>query len=298
MALNAAFQQQETRPPRTDYDSLSVAPLTPVLGAEVAGIDLSCELSNQQLADLHQAHLDHGVLVFRDQRLSREDHKRFARHFGPLHVHPLNRKDGDDAEEDPEILLVKTTKNSKFTAGDGWHTDVTCDARPPLGSMLYITKTPDLGCGGDTLFTSTYAAYEALSEPMKQFLSGLTAIHDGARPYIGSYNIAPPEGGYPRSEHPVIGVHPETGRKLLYVNSGFTTRIRGLSPAESDAVLDMLFRHIEANVRFQCRVRWEPNTLVFWDNRCTQHHAAWDYYPYSRYGERVSIIGDPPGPVN
>jgi len=296
MALNTAFQQREVEPPRTDYDSFRVAPLTPVLGAEVQGVDLSQSLSNQQLADLQQAYLDHSVLVFRDQKLSREDHKRFARHFGPLHTHPLNRT--GDAEDDPEILIVKTTRNSRFTAGDGWHTDVTCDERPPLGSMLYVTRTPDLGCGGDTLFASMYAAYDALSAPMKAFLEGLTAIHDGARPYIGSYNIAAPEGGYPRTEHPVIGAHPETGRKLLYVNSGFTTRIRGLAPSESEALLAMLFRHIEANVRFQCRVRWEPDTLVFWDNRCTQHHAAWDYYPYARYGERVSIIGDPPGPVN
>ncbi len=292
MALEGRAHLNSVNTPRTDYPTLSAAPLTPVIGAEIAGVDLSQPLETAQLADVRQAFADHKVLVFRDQVLDREAHKRFGRHFGDLHVHPLNRQ---AAEDDPEILVVKTTRNSKFTAGDGWHTDVTCDERPPLGSMLYITRTPEIGCGGDTLFASMYEAYEALSEPMKRFLEGLTAVHDGALPYLGSYNIAAADpDGYPRTEHPVIGVHPETGRRVLYINSGFTSHIKGLAPNESRALLDMLFRHIESNPRFQCRVRWEPGTLVFWDNRCTQHHAAWDYFPHTRYGERVSIIGDPP----
>ena len=291
MSLIADPILQDVRSRQTDYQTITVAPLTPVIGAEVSGVDLSREPSNQQMAEIMQAHLDHAVLVFRDQHLDRAAHKRFARHFGTLHIHPLNRaRDGDR-----EILVVKTNRKSKFAAGDGWHTDVTCDAKPPMGSMLYITEVPELGSGGDTVFASMYAAYDALSEPMKRFLEGLVAVHDGARPYVGSYNIAPPPNTeYPRSEHPVIGIHPGTGRKVLYVNSGFTTAIKNLSPAESQSILDMLFRHIEANIRFQCRVRWQANTLVFWDNRCTQHHAAWDYYPHSRYGERVSIIGEPP----
>ncbi len=291
MSLIADPKLPEVRPAQTVYETISVAPLTPVIGAEISGVDLAKEPSNQQMAEIAEAFRDHSVVVFRDQHLDRAAHKRIARHFGPLHVHPLNRaRDGD-----PEILVVKTNQKSKFSAGDGWHTDVTCDQRPPMGSMLYITEVPELGSGGDTVFASMYPAYDTLSEPMKRFLEGLVAIHDGARPYLGSYNIAPPAGTeYPRSEHPVVAVHPETGRKLLYVNSGFTTQIKDLSPTESQSILDMLFRHIEANVRFQCRVRWQANTLVFWDNRCTQHHAAWDYYPYSRYGERVSIVGDPP----
>lgn len=291
MSLVANPTHAEAKPPRTDYGEFSVNPLTPVIGAEVQGIDLSRPLSNQQFDAIHQAFTDHSVLVFRDQVIDREAHKRFGRHFGPLHVHPLNR---GGREDDPEILTVKTTKNSKYTAGDGWHTDVTCDEKPPLGSMLYITKTPEIG-GGDTLFSSMYAAYEALSPTMQAFLETLTAVHDGSKPYKGNYNYDPVDGvAHPRTEHPVIGVHPHSGRKVLYVNAGFTTRIKGLTAKESEAILQMLFRHIETGVRFQCRVRWEPNTLVFWDNRCTQHHAAWDYYPYSRYGERVSIIGEPP----
>ncbi|TNE37133.1 MAG: taurine dioxygenase [Alphaproteobacteria bacterium] len=274
--------------PKTNYESFEVAPLTPHIGAEVKGIDLSAQLTNSQIRDLRQAWLDHMVLVFRDQQLTREQHKAFGRIFGKLHVHPVNHSRGGDEE----VLVVKTTKDSPYTAGDGWHTDVSCEEIPPMGSMLYITEMPASG-GGDTMYADMYRAYDMLSDTMKEFLSGLTAIHDGALPYIGAYGIGAPEGqSYPKNEHPVIATHPETGRKLLYVNSGFTTRIKGLAPAESRAILDMLFKHIAETPSLTCRVRWEENTLTFWDNRCTQHHAVWDYYPHSRYGERVSVLGD------
>ena len=127
---------------------------------------------------------------------------------------------------------------------------------------------------------------------MKEILDGLVAIHDGAKPYVGSYKSTPPEGGYPKNEHPVIATHPETGKKLLYVNSGFTTHIKDLKPFESKAILEFLYIHIATTPKLTCRVEWQPNTLTFWDNRCTQHHAVWDYYPHSRYGERVSIIAN------
>ncbi len=273
--------------PPTEYETISVKTLTPHIGAEVRGVDLSEPLSPAQVADIRRAWADWQVLVFRDQQLDREQHKAFGRHFGTLHVHPMNHfRDGD-----PEILVVKTTADSPYTAGEAWHTDVSCEAIPPMGSMLYITETPEVG-GGDTLYADMYLAYELLSEPMKRFLTGLTAIHDGGMPYVGNYKSTPPEGGYPRTEHPVVARHPDTGRPLLYVNSGFTTRIEGLTKAESRAVLDMLFDHIATNPRLWCRVNWEPGTLTFWDNRCTQHHAVWDYWPHSRYGERVSVVGD------
>ena len=269
------------------YASFSVAPLSPHIGAEVLGVDLAQPLSEAQVRDVRQASADWMVLVFRDQVLDRAAHKAFARHFGELHVHPMSiHRTGDS-----QILPVKTTATSAYTAGDGWHTDVTCDPIPPLGSMLYITQTPECG-GGDTLFADMYLAFELLSPTMQRILEGLTAVHDGALPYVGSYKSTPPEGGYPRSEHPVVVRHPLTGRKVLYVNSGFTSHIVGLSRAESGALLAMLFQHIATTVRLHCRVQWQPNTLTFWDNRCTQHHAVWDYYPHARYGERVSIVGD------
>jgi taurine dioxygenase len=262
---------------------MQIKPMTPHMGAEVTDVDLA-NLDNEQFAAIHEAWLNSMVLVFRDQHLTREEHKAFGRRFGKLHVHPMHK----ERSEDSEVLQVRTTAESSYTAGDGWHTDVTCDEYPPMGSMLYIKETPP--SGGDTLFADMYLAYDLLSDTMKHMLDGLVAVHDGAIPYVGAYKSTPPEGGYPRNEHPVVATHPETGRKLLYVNSGFTSHIKGLRPVESRAILEMLYRHIASTPRLVCRVQWEPNTLTFWDNRCTQHHAVWDYHPHSRYGERVSIV--------
>jgi len=271
------------------YETLEVETLTPHIGAKVRGVDLSQPLTNEQARDVHQAWIDWKILVFPNQHLNRDQHKAFARRWGKLHVHPMQPTYGGDEE----ILVVKTTRDSAYTSGDGWHTDVTCDPVPPLGSMLYITETPASG-GGDTLFADMYLAYQMLSDPMKEFLDPLVAEHDGAGPYVGSYKSTPPEGGYPKSQHPVIVTHPDSGKKLLYVNRGFTSHIVGLSRSESNAVLEMLYRLIDSTPRLYCRVDWEPNSLAFWDNRCTQHHAVWDYWPNSRYGERVSIVGDQP----
>ncbi len=269
------------------FQTLEISTLTPHIGAEVHGVDLSKPLDNEQFSELYQAWLDWKVLVFRDQSLDRDQHKAFARRFGSLHVHPMQHSYGGD----PEILTVRTTADSKYTAGNGWHTDVSCDEIPPMASMLYITETPE-GGGGDTLFADMNLAYELLSDTMKALLEDLVAVHDGALPYVGGYGVKPPEGeAYPRHEHPVVAVHPETGRKVLYVNSGFTSHIKGMATWESRMLLDGLFQFIATEVRLPCRVGWQPNTLALWDNRCTQHHAVWDYYPQSRYGERVSIVG-------
>tara|TARA_B100001146_G_scaffold42976_1_gene36646 strand:+ start:21645 stop:22526 length:882 start_codon:yes stop_codon:yes gene_type:complete len=271
------------------YETLEVETLTPHIGAKVRGVDLSQPLTNEQARDVHQAWIDWKILVFPNQHLNRDQHKAFARRWGKLHVHPMQPTYGGDEE----VLVVKTTRDSAYTSGDGWHTDVTCDPVPPLGSMLYVTETPASG-GGDTLFADMYLAYQMLSDPMKEFLDPMVAEHDGAGPYVGSYKSTPPEGGYPKSQHPVIVTHPDSGKKLLYVNRGFTSHIVGLGRSESNAVLEMLYRLIDSTPRLYCRVDWEPNSLAFWDNRCTQHHAVWDYWPNSRYGERVSIVGDQP----
>jgi len=277
---------------RTSYDTFDITTLTPHLGAEINGIDLAVPLTEDQISDVRAAWADWAVIVFRDQHLDREAHKAFASHFGELHVHPMSNRRGLD----PAILVVETTADSPYTAGDGWHTDVTCDAHPPIGSALYITKTPESG-GGDTLYADMYLAYELLSPTMQTFLEGLTAVHDGAIPYVGAYKSTPPEGGYPVNEHPVIAVHPDTGKKVLYVNSGFTSHIKGMRRWESKALLDALYNHIAATPKLHARIEWKPNTLALWDNRCTQHHAVWDYYPNSRYGERVSVVGDRPAGV-
>ena len=271
-----------------DYQTLGLKTLTPHIGAEISGVDLSKPLANEQFSEVYQAWLDWKVIVFRDQHLDAEQHKAFARKFGKLHVHPMQHSYGGD----PEILTVKTTAKSNYTAGEGWHTDVTCDEIPPLGSMLYVTETPECG-GGDTLFADMYLAYELLSDNMKAMLDGVTAVHDGALPYVGKYRVSPPDGQtYPKSEHPVITIHPETGKKILYVNSGFTSHLKGFAGWESRMLLDGLTNFTATTPKLYCRVEWQPNTLTFWDNRCTQHHSVWDYYPHGRYGERVSILGD------
>jgi taurine dioxygenase len=273
---------------RTRYGAFEVTPISPHIGGEIRGVDLSQPMTPELLTDIRAAWADWLVLVFRDQTLDREAHKAFSRNFGRLHVHPMHHGRPD---QDPEILTVKTTAQSPFTAGEAWHTDVSCDPIPPLGSLLYITETPESG-GGDTLFANMYMAFEMLSPAMQGFLEGMWAVHDGALPYVGNYKSAPPEGGYPRTRHPVVTLHPDTGRKVLNVNSGFTTHIEGLHRWESRALLDMCFGLLQREPKLHCRVRWEPNTLTLWDNRCTQHHSVWDYYPFSRYGERVSVIGE------
>ena len=160
-----------------------------------------------------------------------------------------------------------------------------------MGSILRIHTLPDIG--GDTLFANMYAAYDALSAPMRKMLDGLTAVHDGELLYRGRYTSADAGRVYPKATHPVIRTHPVTGKKALFVNSFFTSHIVELSRAESDAMLAFLFRHIETP-EFACRFRWEKDSVAFWDNRSTQHHALWDYYPATRSGTRVTIQGDKP----
>jgi taurine dioxygenase len=285
--LLAAIERLTTRPVEP-YTTFTARPISPVIGAEISGLDLSTELSAEQVAEIRRAFLTYHVLVFRDQILSPEDHKRFASYFGELRRQPLADADGVD----PAILEISADQNSQFVAGEGWHCDGSADAEPSLGSLLYVTRTPAIGAGGDTLWANMHLAYEMLSPSMQAFLDGLTAVHDGLIPWQGY--TPPPEYVVPKSEHPVVVRHPETGRKLLFVNAGFTSHIVQLSRPESRALLDLLFHQIASQPALHCRVRWTPNTLVFWDNRCTQHHAIWDYYPHSRYGQRVTINGTRP----
>ncbi|MBN3470041.1 taurine dioxygenase [Pseudomonas savastanoi pv. phaseolicola] len=272
--------------PRAPYHSITVNRLTPIIGAEVGGVDLSQPLSAKQLTEIRRAFLENHVLVFRDQHLTVEQHKAFGRLFGPLRALPVESIDGDD----PELVVVRANAQSRFAAGELWHTDGTADLEPSMGSMLYVKETPAIGTGGDTLFANMHLAIEMLSPAMQAFLGELTAIHDGEIPWKG-YR---PPANLPKSEHPVVVRHPETGRRSLFVNSGFTSHIVQLSAGESRTLLNMLFDLIAREPSLSCRVRWEPNTLVFWDNRCTQHHAVWDYFPHSRYGERVTILGGRP----
>ena len=266
--------------------TLDIALLTPSIGAVVRGIDLATDLSDQTTETaVKQAFLDHQVLVFRDQTLTRDQHKDFGRRFGPLHIHPSRRH--PSYEGDREIFRVEADENTVLNNGGLWHSDVSCDEKPPLGSMLLLTEAP--ATGGDTLFANMYQAYETLSEPIRTLIDGLEAVHD-MRQDIGNYGMEPRAGfDYPRATHPLVVAHPETGRKLLFCNSAFTTHIVGLSKPESKAILEMLFLHTATNPMLHCRVQWEPGTLTFWDNRCVQHYAVWDYRPQRRIGERVTV---------
>ena len=276
---------------RRNYRHIDVRPYAPNLGAEVRGIDLAEGLSEEQFAEVHHAFLDNQVLFFKEQSpIPPEKHVAIGRMFGELHFHPAAPgKDGF-----PEIFEIHAHAKSKIANGEFWHSDVSCDEEPPLGTMLQIQILPE--CGGDTMFADSYAAWDALSEPLRTMLDGMNGIHESEHIYRGRYSDRGMDDAgkvYPRALHPVARTHPETGRKALYINRGFTTGIDGLELDESDALLDFLLTHSE-KVDFQIRFRWERNDMAFWDNRCTMHRALWDYWPAERKGHRVTIKGDRP----
>ena len=272
-----------------NYQTIGVHKTTPHIGAEIFGVDLSKPLGNQQFQEVHDALMDRLVIFFRDQKLSIEQHKDFGRRFGKLHMHPASP---DIVAGHPEVLVIKADEHAKYIPGEDWHSDVSCDPEPPMGSILYLAEVPPDG-GGDTMFANMYLAYEMLSEPIRKLIDGLTAVHDGEKHYRGRYGNDDRGKIYPRAEHPIVRTHPETGRKCLFVNRFFTTHIIGLRKAESDAILEMLYRHVETP-ELSVRFKWHPNSVAFWDNRCTQHHALWDYYPHRRYGHRVTVCGQKP----
>lgn len=272
------------------YETIEITPMTPRIGAEVSGIDLTKSLGNQQFQELHDALMEHSVLFFRNQDIDVEQHKNFGRLFGELHIHPGS----PPPPGHPEILIVHADKDSKHIAGENWHSDVTCDAEPPMGSILHLWEVPK--SGGDTLFASMEAAYYDLSERMKVYLDGLNATHSGEQIYRGRYNNQNHDDTnltYPRNVHPVVRTHPVTGRKSIFVNKTFTTHINEIPKAESDSVLAFLYSHC-AKPDYQVRFKWQPHSIAFWDNRCVQHLALWDYYPQVRSGYRVTVKGDKP----
>ena len=268
---------------------MTIHPVTPLIGAEIDGIDLSQPLDDATFSDLHQAWLDHQVLFFRDQQLDPTSLQALGRRFGTLHVHPQGDMEGFEG-----ILKIHADRNSKTYAGRKWHADVTCDEEPPTGSILHLHEVPE--SGGDTLFANMVAAHDALSVPMQTFLAGLTAIHTSERNFSGYFGTRLEEtrdGDFPETAHPVVAAHPETGAKALYVNEIFTSHIVELEPEEGRALLDFLYRHVN-QPRFQCRFQWKRNSVAMWDNRATQHMALFDYWPHTRAGHRVTIRGARP----
>lgn len=271
------------------WQHFDVKRLGATIGAEIAGVDLAGLLAPPVIAELRRALLDYKVLFFRGQRLSASDHVAFARSFGDLEVHPFIPAHPDHPE------LVRFAKSAD-TAGyeNVWHSDVTWREIPSMGAVLRAVEVPPTG--GDTLFSDMYAAYDGLDEQTRARADGLQAVHDFLRSF--GMQVAPEKmeemrRQYPKVTHPVVRTHEETGRRLLYVNRIFVDHIVGLDTEESDRMLDVLCRQAEI-VEHQCRWRWEPDSVAFWDNRAVQHYACSDYWPSVRVMERASIIGTRP----
>ncbi len=262
--------------------------LAAALGAEVSGIDLREPLDEPTRKELHEAWMEHQVLFFRDQDLSLDQHKDFARNFGELHVHPVLQPLKDEGH--PEVVLLVSGGNMGGFVAEKWHSDVTFEQEPPLGSILRAVEVPE--AGGDTMWASMYAAYEALSDTMQSLLSGLRAVH-----HSGFFNQLAKEDQkkdlQQESVHPVIRTHPVTGRKGIFVNPVFTRRIEGMKPAESDALLRFLYEHVD-QPEFSCRFHWRADSIAMWDNRCTQHRVIRDNLVDPRRMQRITIRGDRP----
>ena len=271
---------------------INVKPYAPNIGGVITGVDLSKDISDYEQNFIKEAFHKYQVLFFQEQlEISPENHIKLGKCFGDLHIHPAAPK----MKSFPEIFEIHTHKDSKISNGaEDFHSDVSCDTAPPLGTMLQLHILPQYG--GDTMFSNMYMAYNSLSNPMQNFLNGLRAFHESEHFYRNRYekqDQLDPKKKYPSAIHPIVRTHPETKKKALYINKFFTTRIEGLSKQESKLILEFLFNHCE-KTDFQIRYRWNKNDMAFWDNRCTLHKAIWDYYPMERKGRRVTIRGTIP----
>jgi taurine dioxygenase len=275
------------------YDAIHLSRLTGGCGAEISGVNIA-HLTNRQWEQVRQAFAEHGVIFFRDQNLSPEDHIAFARRWGPIDINRFFKA----VPGHPEIAEVRKEKEQTTNIGGGWHTDHSYDEAPAMGSILVARELPDEG--GDTLFASMYAAYDSLSEGLRGTLEGLRAIHSdahvfGARGYhkqVGETGDRIGNADAVRGEvsHPVVITHPESGRRALYVNPAFTLRFEGWSEADSRPLLEHLYRHA-TRPEFTCRFRWAPGSVAFWDNRATWHYAANDYHGERRLMHRITVGG-------
>lgn len=272
----------------TEFTRFEPHLLSPAIGAELIGADLA-NFDDTLVDEVRAALLKYQVVFFRDQHaLTREKHIEFASRFGDLEIHPATPKD----QPDPEVLRIAHGPNSKGQENN-WHSDVTWRAEPSLGSILRAIELPEIG--GDTLFSNMVMAYNDLDEDLKERLCKMTAVHDIARVFAKRLkkDASALHDKFPPQEHPVIRTHPETGERGLYVNIAFTDHIVGIDRAESDELLNYLYRRAWLP-EYQCRFRWAPGSLAFWDNRACQHYAASDYFPNIRIMERVTVAGDRP----
>ncbi len=283
------LQEERERLAALSWEHFAARPIGATIGGEISGIELHADLSDDVIAEIRQALLDYKVLVFHDQALDAAAHIAFASRFGALEVHPFLPSN----EKNPELVRFE---KSKQIGGfeNGWHSDVTWRAEPSLGAILHAVEVPP--SGGDTLFCDMYTAYDALDPETKAQIDGMYAVHDYVQ--VFGYGIAEDQKAemrekYPTVRHPVVRTHPETGRKLLYVNRFFVSHIEGMDADDSLELLNRLCRQADT-LEFQFRHNWRNGDVVFWDNRAVQHYAASDYWPATRVMERASIIGGRP----
>lgn len=264
------------------------------LGAEISGVDLSRPLDKAAAAEIRRLFLEHQVIFFRDQPLAPAQYMAFAQAFGEPVEYPLVK----GLEGFPKIIEVKKLEHERAAFGAIWHTDTAYLERPPMASMLLAREIPPYG--GDTLFASMTAAYDALSEGMKRMLDGLKAVNSSTKADASKTRedrIKSSGTGEARkefsAEHPVVRTHPETGRKALYVNRGHTVRFAGMTEDESRPVLEFLYQHL-VSPEFTCRFSWQVGSIAFWDNRCAQHNPVNDYHGHRRVMHRITLAGDVP----
>jgi len=275
--------------------TLAIRRVAGALGAEIGGVDLGRELDVKTIAAIRAALNEHQVIFFRDQQLTPAAHVRFGRQFGPLNIHPYVA----GMEGHREIMEIIKEPAERVNFGGGWHSDMSFLERPSIGSILYALEVPEFG--GDTLFASQIAAYDALSPGLQGTLETLSAVHSASREYSAtghsaqkrqSMSVAEADGMIGEAVHPVVKIHPESGRKALYVNPAFTLRFDGWSARESKPLLDLLFAHARYEA-FTCRFRWEKGSVAFWDNRAVQHFALNDYHGQRRHMRRVTVDAEP-----
>lgn len=273
-----------------------IHPLEGAFGIEITGIDLSKRLDARTAQALRDAFSEHALLVFRDQAIGVDQQVAFGRIFGEPFLHPLY----EPLPGHPEIVEFRKEPNETVNVGGGWHADLTCFDAPPAAGLLRVTEPPERG--GDTLFADMRAAFDAMSPKMQAFLEGLSAIHTSAKVFGagGKYSQGGSQAasrvtidGNQHARHPVVRVHAETGRKSLFVNRAYTIYVKGLTHEESATLLEFLYAHAVKG-EFCTRVRWRPNTMVLWDNRCTQHYALNDYHGMRRVALRMTTQGERP----
>ena len=284
--------------PRVDYTTFDLHPMTMALGAEIHGVDLSREVAEDQFDEIRQAFAEFSVIFFRDQHLTPDQHIAFASRWGEINVNRFFKA----IDSHPVIAEVRKEPDQETNIGGSWHTDHSYDQVPATGSILYARQVPEIG--GDTQFASMYAAYEGLSDGLKQMLEPLRATHSSRHAFgrtayriqqhsddVGD-RLGNPDAATQDADHPVVIRHPMSGRKALYVNPGFTIRFSGWSDEESRPLLEYLYRQA-TKPEYTCRFHWRENSLAFWDNRATWHQALNDYPGQRRLMHRITIEGVP-----